>query len=161
MKNQLKLLITKSMSEIHPNLKKFVFNKLAEDIANKEIFTNESDFWIIEEDTREWFLKATSNGELFYNQAFFKPYKSLFSLEPKELSNLIREWFEKNFDLPLRTVHRRGGSQEYYISDFLKKKKGLLEYNNRYGFTYGFTKKYLTLKKGKGKVFVEDYLFVD
>jgi hypothetical protein len=149
------------MSEIHPNLKKFVFNKLAEDIANKEIFTNESDFWIIEEDTREWFLKATSNGELFYNQAFFKPYKSLFSLEPKELSNLIREWFEKNFDLPLRTVHRRGGSQEYYISDFLKKKKGLLEYNNRYGFTYGFTKKYLTLKKGKGKVFVEDYLLVD
>jgi hypothetical protein len=71
------------------------------------------------------------------------------------------EWFEKNFDLPLRTVHRKGGSQEYYISDFLKKKKGLLEYNNRYGFTYGFTKKFLTLKKGKGKVFVEDYLLVD
>ncbi len=159
--NKSKPSTTKNMPIIHPNLKKFVFNKLAEDIAEKQIFTNESDFWIIEEDTREWFLKATSNGELHYNQTFFKPYKSLFSLESKELSNLIGEWFEKNFNLPLRTIHRRGGSQEYYISDFLKKRKGLLEFNNRYGFTYGFTKKYLNLKNGKGKVFVQDYLLIN
>lgn len=74
---------------------------------------------------------------------------------------MIGEWFEKNFDLPLRTIQRKQGSMEYYISGFLKKKKGLLEFNNRYGFTYGFTKKYLTLKKGKGKVFVEDYLLIN
>jgi hypothetical protein len=149
------------MVDIHPRLKSLFFKKVSEDISDKGIFTNESDFWIIEEDTREWFLKATSNGELHYNQKFFKPYKILFSLEPKEFSNLIGEWFEKNFDLPMRTVHRRGGSQEYYISDFLKKKKGLLEYGNRYGFTYGFTKKFLTLKESKGRVFVEDYLIFD
>lgn len=149
------------MLDIHPKLKKLVFQKITEDISDKGIFTNESDFWIIEEETRDWFLKANSNGELHYNQSFFKPYKSLFSLDPKILSNLIGEWFEKNFELPLRTIHRRGGSQEYYISAFLKKKTGILEYNNRYGFTYGFTKKFLTLKKTKGKVFVEDYLLVD
>ena len=149
------------MSEIHPNLKKFVFDKLVEDISDKGIFTNESDFWIIEEDTRDWFIQANSNGQLFYNQRFFQPYQSLFSLESKSLGNLIGEWFEKNFDLPLRTIQRKQGCMEYYISKFLKKKKGLLEFNNRYGFTYGFTKKYLTLKKGKGKVFVEDYLLVD
>jgi hypothetical protein len=149
------------MSEIHPHLKKFVFDKLVEDISDKGIFTNESDFWIIEEDTRDWFIQANSNGQLFYNQRFFQPYQSLFSLESKSLGNLIGEWFEKNFDLPLRTIQRKQGSMEYYISGFLKKKKGLLEFNNRYGFTYGFTKKYLTLKKGKGKVFVEDYLLVD
>ncbi len=149
------------MSEIHPHLKKFVFDKLVEDISNKGIFTNESDFWIIEEDTRDWFIQVNSNGQLFYNQKFFQPYQYLFSLESKTLGNLIGEWFEKNFDLPLRTIQRKQGSMEYYISGFLKKKKGLLEFNNRYGFTYGFTKKYLTLKKGKGKVFVEDYLLVD
>lgn len=149
------------MSEIHPHLKKFVFDKLVEDISNKGIFTNESEFWIIEEDTRDWFIQANSNGQLFYNQKFFQPYQSLFSLESKNLGNLIGEWFEKNFDLPLRTIQRKQGSMEYYISGFLKKKKGLLEFNNRYGFTYGFTKKYLTLKKGKGKVFVEDYLLIN
>lgn len=149
------------MSEIHPHLKKFVFDKLVEDISDKGIFTNESDFWIIEEDTRDWFIQANSNGQLFYNQRFFQSYQSLFSLESKTLGNLIGEWFEKNFDLPLRTIQRKQGSMEYNISAFLKKKKGLLEFNNRYGFTYGFTKKYLTLKKGKGKVFVEDYLLVD
>lgn len=149
------------MSEIHPHLKKFVFDKLVEDISNKGIFTNESEFWIIEEDTRDWFIQANSNGQLFYNQKFFQPYQSLFSLESKTLSNLIGQWFEKNFDLPLRTIQRKQGSMEYYISGFLKKKKGLLEFNNRYGFTYGFTKKYLTLKKGKGKVFVEDYLLIN
>lgn len=149
------------MSEIHPHLKKFVFDKLVEDISDKGIFTNESDFWIIEEDTRDWFIQANSNGQLFYNQKFFQPYQSLFSLESKTLGNLIGEWFEKNFDLPLRTIQRKQGSMEYYISGFLKKKKGLLEFNNRYGFTYGFTKKYLTLKKGKGKVFVEDYLLIN
>ena len=149
------------MSEIHPHLKKFVFDKLVEDISNKGIFTNESDFWIIEEDTRDWFIQVNSNGQLFYNQKFFQPYQYLFSLESKTLGNLIGEWFEKNFDLPLRTIQRKQGSMEYYISGFLKKKKGLLEFNNRYGFTYGFTKKYLTLKKGKGKVFVEDYLLIN
>lgn len=149
------------MSEIHPHLKKFVFDKLVEDISNKGIFTNESEFWIIEEDTRDWFIQANSNGQLFYNQKFFQPYQSLFSLESKNLGNLIGEWFEKNFDLPLRTIQRKQGSMEYYISGFLKKKKGLLEINNRYGFTHGFTKKYLTLKKGKGKVFVEDYLLIN
>lgn len=149
------------MSEIHPHLKKFVFDKLVEDISDKGIFTNESDFWIIEEDTRDWFIQANSNGQLFYNQKFFQPYQSLFSLESKTLGNLIGEWFEKNFNLPLRTIQRKQGSMEYYISGFLKKKKGLLEFNNRYGFTYGFTKKYLTLKKGKGKVFVEDYLLIN
>lgn len=149
------------MSEIHPHLKKFVFDKLVEDISNKGIFTNESEFWIIEEDTRDWFIQANSNGQLFYNQKFFQPYQSLFSLESKTLGNLIGEWFEKNFDLPLRNIQRKQGSMEYYISGFLKKKKGLLEINNRYGFTHGFTKKYLTLKKGKGKVFVEDYLLIN
>lgn len=149
------------MSEIHPHLKKFIFDKLVEDISDKEIFTNESDFWIIEEDTRDWFIQANSHGRLFYNQKFFQTYQSLFSLESKTLGNLIGEWFQKNFDLPLRSIQRKQGSMEYYISAFLKKKKGLLEFNNRYGFTYGFTKKYLTLKKGKGRVFVEDYLLVD
>jgi hypothetical protein len=149
------------MSEIHPHLKKFVFDKLVEDISNKGIFTNESEFWIIEEDTRDWFIQANSNGQLFYNQKFFQPYQSLFSLESKTLGNLIGQWFEKNFDLPLRNIQRKQGSMEYYISGFLKKKKGLLEINNRYGFTHGFTKKYLTLKKGKGKVFVEDYLLIN
>ena len=149
------------MSEIHPHLKKFVFDKLVEDISNKGIFTNESEFWIIEEDTRDWFIQANSNGQLFYNQKFFQPYQSLFSLESKTLGNLIGQWFEKNFDLPLRNIQRKQGSMEYYISGFLKKKKGLLEINNSYGFTHGFTKKYLTLKKGKGKVFVEDYLLIN
>ena len=112
------------MSEIHPHLKKFVFDKLVEDISNKGIFTNESEFWIIEEDTRDWFIQANSNGQLFYNQKFFQPYQSLFSLESKTLGNLIGQWFEKNFDLPLRTIQRKQGSMEYYISGFLKKKKG-------------------------------------
>ena len=58
------------MSDIHPQLKKFVFNKLVEDISDKGIFTNESDIWVIEEDTRDWFLQANSSGSLFYNQKF-------------------------------------------------------------------------------------------
>lgn len=149
------------MSDIHPQLKKFVFSKLVEDISDKGIFTNEGDIWVIEEDTRDWFLQANSSGSLFYNQKFFQPYQYLFSLESKILGNLIGEWFEKNFDLPLRTIQRKQGSMEYHISNFLKKKKGILEFNNRYGFTYGFTKKYLTLKKGNGKVFVEDYLLIN
>lgn len=146
------------MLDIHPKLKELVWQKISEDISKKQIYTNEKDFWIIEEDTREWFLQATSHGELYYNQKFFQPYRFLFSLESKILGNLIGEWFVKNFNLPLRTIHRKQGSMEYHISEFLKKKKGILEYKNRYGFTYGFTKKYLTLKKGNGRVLVEDYL---
>lgn len=149
------------MDQINPKLKKFFFQKLNEDISDKEIHTNESELWVIDEETRDWYIQASSNGELFYNQKFFNHYGVLFSLDTRTLSNTIREWFEKNFELPIRTSARKQGSMEYHISNFLKKKKGILEYNNRYGFPYGFAKKYISVKKYNGKVLVEDYLLFD
>ena len=146
------------MVDIHPKLKEFVFNKINEDIRDKEILTNESDFWILDVDSRSWFLQATSSGQLFYNQKFFESYLSLFSLNTKTLSKIIGEWFEFGFELPIRMVSRKQNSMEYWISKFIIKESGSLEQNNRYGFPYGFVKKYISLKNYNKRVLVEDYL---
>ena len=146
------------MSEIHPKLKEFILNKINEDIRDKEILTNKSDLWVLDVDTRDWFIQANSGGQLFYNQKFFESYMSLFSLNTKTLSKIIGEWFEQGFELPMRMVSRKQGSMEYFISDFLKKKSGILEHNSRFGFPYGFAKKYISIKNYNGRVFVSDYL---
>jgi hypothetical protein len=146
------------MSEFHPNLKKIIFDKINEDILDKEILTNESDFWILDVDSRNWFLQATSGGQLFYNQKFFESYLTLFSLNTKSLSKIIGEWFEMGFELPVRMSSRKQNSMEYYISKFILKESNSLGQNNRFGFPYGFVKKYLSIKKYNGRVFVGDYL---
>jgi hypothetical protein len=146
------------MSEVHPKLKEIIFEKISEDVCDKEILTNESDFWILDVDSRNWFLQATSSGQLFYNQKFFESYLSLFSINTKTLSKIIGEWFESGFELPLRMTSRKQNSMEYYISKFILKESSSLNQNNRFGFPYGFVKKYISLKKYKGRVFVEDYL---
>ena len=146
------------MSDIHPKLRKFILSKLIEDLSDKQIHIHKSELWIIEESSNTWFMTATSFGELLYHQKFFEQYKTLFSLTSTELSKILKEWFEKNFDLSIRNVSRKQGELEYYLEKIKKDKKSVFELKNRHGFTYGFTSKYLSLKKYGGKVLVEDFL---
>ena len=146
------------MVQVHPKIKSFVIQKLEEDLSSKTILTDKTDLWVIDKDTKGWFIQTDSFGQLYYNKYYFKWASDIFSLSEHQLSVILREWFENNFELRVRNVARRPNNMEWAVEKVIKSKNSIIRLNERNGFTFGFVKKYLDIKKNNGKVLVEDYL---
>ena len=139
-------------------MKKFVISEIEDGLSSKNVLTDKNDLWIVDEESKEWFLQADSFGQLYFNKYYFQSVRDVFSLTENEFSSIIKEWFQNNFEIVIRSVSRKPNNLEWAVNKVVKTQNGLSELNNRNGFTFGFAKKYIFLKKNKGKVLVEDYL---
>lgn len=146
------------MVKIHPKLKKYVLQKLEEEIYPKSVRINGKELWIIDEETKNWYLQADSYGQLYFNKYFFKPTLDVFSLTDHQFASIIKEWFENNFEITIRNVARRQNNLDYLVDNVIQGKKEISNIRERNGFTFNVVKKYLDLKKTNKKVLVEDYL---
>ena len=145
---------------MYQKLKKYFVLGFEEEISQKTIHDYGEELWIIDETTHDWFFIVNSNGNLFYNQTYFKKYRDLFSFEVNKIQTILREWFEENFEIRLRNVSRKQGNMKYMVESILgkKNKKMDLDLTNRWGYTYGFVKKFKQIKNYNGMVSVGDFL---
>lgn len=149
---------SKNSMTVHPKIKKFILEKLTEDLKSKNILDWKNEIWVLDLDTKEWYLTILSEGETWYNQDFFKVYLNLFSVTNRELSCIIKEWIENNFELRLTNVSRRQNNMTYIIDGMLKTDKNNLNLNNRFGFSYNFVKKFINIKSGRKNIILEDFI---
>ena len=145
------------MSMINPKLKKLIMRKLEDDLCSKEIVPNGRTLWILDSEKQDWFINVTCNGVMEFNSSLSKQYSDLFSIENRVFSNVLKEWFEKKFEVRINNSQRRTPNLQYLVEDALKSKNGKWELGERYGFSYDFVKTYLLIQKQNKKVLVEDF----
>lgn len=143
---------------IHPRLKKYCSDKITEDLKPKNIITWKNELWVLDLDTKEWYLTICSEGVTWYNQEFFRQHMLLFSLSNREMSSIIKEWVEKNFEIRVTNVSRRQNNMTYIIDGMTRSKKNDWEINNRFGFSYEIVKKMVGIRREIKNVIVEDFL---
>ena len=146
------------MVKIHPKLKKYVIDKLEDDISSKTVKIDGKDLWIIDEESKNWYLQADSYGQLYFNKYFFKNSLDIFSLTEHQLAHILLEWFESNFEMTIRNVARRQNNLDYLVEKVIQGKEEISNIKERNGFTFNVVKKYLNLKQSNKRIIVEDYL---
>jgi hypothetical protein len=146
------------MSQIHPKLKNLIFTKLDEDFSDKEIIPSGRTFWVIEPEKNDWLINVTCNGLMEFNTSFAKTYSNLFSLDFKVFSKLLREWIEKKMEIRINNSQRRTPNLQYLVVDAVSGKNGKWSLDERFGFSYDFIKKFVTLKKSEKRVLVQDFI---
>ena len=131
--------------------------KLEDDLSSKELLPDGRTIWILDSDNQDWFINVTCNGVMEFNSSLAKQYSDLFSINNRVFSNILKEWFEKKFELRINSSQRRTPNLQYLVQGVLNSKKGTWELSERYGFSYDFVKKFLSLKKMNTKVLVENF----
>ena len=146
------------MNEIHPKIKTFIFEKLKEDLKFKSLLSWKNEMWVLDLDSKEWYFTILSEGESWYNQEYFKLYLSLFSITNRQLSSILKEWVENNFEVRISRISRRQNNMTYYIDGMIRTEKNGVDLNNRFGFSYDFVKKFVGIKKEDKSVVLENFI---
>lgn len=146
------------MSEIHPKIRTFVFEKLKEDLKFKSLVSWKNELWLLDLETKDWYLTISSQSESWYNQDFFKLYLSLFSITNRQLSSILKEWVESNFEVRISRISRRQSNMTYYIDGMIRSEKNGIDLKNRFGFSYDFVKKFVEIKKEDKSVVLENFI---
>lgn len=145
-------------TSIHPKLKKYIWEKITDDLRYKNVISHTNEVWVLDLDSKEWYITILAEGETWYNQSFFNLHLNLFSITHKELSSILKEWVEKNFQVRLTNISRRQSNMTYIIDGMLASKKGKWNLNNRFGFSYEFVKKFLDVKNQNPDLVVENII---
>jgi len=150
------------MSQISHRLKELIFFKLNEDLKNFIIHPYGNDIWLLDKESKTWFLQIESKGDLWYNQKYFNNFFLLFSLGSTEYSKILKEWTEKVLEVRLKSSSRKNTNYDYLIENiiFEKTEENIWDGKKRFGFSYNTVKKYSEFKnKSKSKsVQLDEYL---
>ena len=148
----------KPNQQTHPKVRKYCTDKITEDLKPKNIITWKNEIWVLDLDTKEWYLTICAEGETWYNQDFFRTHMYLFSLSNREISSIIKEWVEKNFEVRVTNVSRRQNNMTYIVDGMLRSNKNKWDINNRFGFSYEIVKRMIEIKREVKNVLVEDFI---
>ena len=88
---------------MNAKLKKYIFNKLYEDLSGVEIIPYKNSIWFIDRDKKYWYLRYEKNGELWWRYSFFTEFFHLFSMEELEFQWVISEWVEEVLNCKVET----------------------------------------------------------
>jgi hypothetical protein len=150
------------MSQISHRLKELIFFKLNEDLKKFIIHPYGNDIWLLDKESKTWFLQIESKGDLWYNQKYFNNFFLLFSLGSTEYSKILKEWTEKVLEVRLKSSSRKNTNYDYLIENiiFEKTEENIWDGKKRFGFSYNTVKKYSEFKnKSKSKsVQLDEYL---
>ena len=148
----------KKNQQLHPKIKDYCYDKITEDLKSKNIITFKNEIWVLDLDTKDWYLTICAEGSTWYNQNFFKTHLHLFSLSNREISSIIKEWIENNFEIRITNVSRRQNNITYIIDGMLRSTKNKWDINKRFGFSYEVVKKMIGLENEIKNVLVEDFI---
>lgn len=137
------------MVDIKKNKKlvNFIFDRMFEELSTKTYYPYGREIWVIDFETKEWYLQFNSNGVLCYNRSFFDSFFRIFSMSQSEYQKLLKFWFETNLTHSVSQISRRNLQIDYYIDGMKRSDNKKWSLSERYGFSYEIVKKFLRIKK--------------
>lgn len=148
---------TFSMVDITENKKfrKIIFDRIFDELSDKIYYPYEKNIWIVDFNSRNWFLQYSSEGYLYYNRDFFSSFFKIFSISQEGYQKLLKFWFETKTGYRVNHISRRYISTEYYIDGIsrndLKNSLNKWALYNRFGYGYTVVGEYLTFKENVGE----------
>jgi hypothetical protein len=127
-------------------LRKFVFDRLFDELSDKTYFPYGRELWVIDFENRDWYFQYNSDGTLWYNYTFFDSFFRIFSFSHSEYQKLLKVWFENYLNHTITQICRRKINIDYYIDGMERTQTKNWSIKERYGYGYGVIKKYLNLK---------------
>ena len=61
-------------------LRKFIYQRLSEELSDKIYYPYGKELWILDLDERNWYFQYNSEGKLHYNPKIFDDFFYIFSL---------------------------------------------------------------------------------
>ena len=137
------------MSQIHPRLLQIIDYRLKSALKNFNYHPHGKDLWIIDLENENWIFIVSAEGVLKYNQKFFNTLFALFSMRENDFKQILKNWFEKTFEIPIREMQREASNFSYLMDIVLRKNKDEKDWmlSKRFGFSYSLVKKYVDMKK--------------
>ena len=81
---------------VETRIKKIIFSKLYEDLAQVEIIPCDNSLWFIDRENKCWFFEYNLLwGSLWWRLDFFRNFFNLFSMKIDEYEPYICEWVEE------------------------------------------------------------------
>ncbi len=109
------------MVDINPRLKKLIFEKIDSDLSDVIFHPYGKEIWLVTLEDKGWYFVGDSEGTTWFNQKFFDNFFRLFSMNSKEYSPIIKEWFELKTFVRIRQFARRNTNYDYMIEGILKR----------------------------------------
>lgn len=128
-------------------IRNYVMKMISHEMGNKLIYPYGREFWIIDEDTLEWFVQIECNGTVWFNQKIFNDLLRIFSFENHENKFFIKHWIEECLGFRVSCLSRKNTNYKYIIGDMLKDKSKKWSLKNRYGFSYQIVKRYISIRE--------------
>ncbi len=137
---------------------KFVNLRIKESLKNTILHDCGGSLWVCNSELNNWFFEYQSNQSLTFNSSHFDTILEVFSIPKNEKPKFIKEWFEKNTKLYVRSVSRRNSDLSYILVEFKKKQKSW-DLKERYGFPYDTVKNLVEVRKKNKEnlVFLEKF----
>lgn len=141
---------------------KFVHMRIKDSLNNAILHDHGASLWVCTPDFDNWYFEYQSNQSLTFNSIYFDTLLELFSISKNEKSKFLKDWFEKNLKLHVRSVSRRNSDLSYILIEFGKKEKNW-DVRERYGFPYDTVKNIVEIKKKNKKkiVLLEKFLEIN
>ena len=89
---------------MNEKLKKVIFKKLYDDLADAEVIECNGDVWFIDRNEKYWYLEYEKSGRLWWRYHFFTNFFKLFSMEKDEFEWIISEWVEEVLNCKVTTT---------------------------------------------------------
>lgn len=128
-------------------LKKFVFDRLFDELYNKTYYPCGTDVWILDFNDNEWYFQYSSNGVLNYNRKFFDSFFRIYSFDQSQYQKILKNWFETTTEYQVNHISRRNLDISYYLEGIRNSENKKWSLNDRFGYGYHTIKKYLNIKK--------------
>jgi hypothetical protein len=137
------------MVDINPRLKKLIFEKIDSDLSDVIFHPYGKEIWLVTLEDKGWYFVGNSEGTTWFNQKFFDNFFRLFSMNSKEYSPIIKEWFELKTSVRIRQFARRNTNYDYMIEGILKRSQKDYDWSisKRWGFSYPLVKRYVEMKE--------------
>lgn len=137
------------MVDLNPRLKKLITEKIDSDLEDVVFHPYGKEIWLLTPNDKNWFFMVDCEGTGWFNQIFFTSFFHLFSMNSKEYSPFLKEWFEKKTSIPIRKLSRKNTNYDYMIDGVLNRNPKEYDWtlSKRWGFSYPTVKKYLDTKK--------------
>ena len=138
-------------------LTNFVLNRITQELGDKEVNPYGNELWIIDKDTKSWYVQLEHNGTLWFNQKMFHDLLRIFCFSDYEKKYYIKLWVETLLEVKVTSVSRKNTNYEYIIDGIIRNSNNKWSLKKRYGFGYDLVKKYIILSEVKKIISVEDF----
>jgi hypothetical protein len=130
MKNLIKKILKEETSDLKPALIRAFYTFMEMEMEGYNIYVDTpknrfrytpGSIWIVNPNTKEWFIELKNLGGLWYNYKFYKTFSNLFNQEQSVFEQLITMWVEDVLKRGVSTTPLRDFQVPAAVEDVLKR----------------------------------------